>query len=92
MSVGHEALHVTKLGTHGVTDQAIWRYASETGATILSKDRDFADLAMGGRAGPSVVWIRLGNVTLDRLWRAIEPRLDGILAAILAGERLIEIS
>lgn len=47
---------------------------------------------MGTPAGPAVVWIRLGNVTLDRLWNALEPRLDGILTAILAGERLIEIS
>jgi predicted nuclease of predicted toxin-antitoxin system len=72
---GHEAQHVTRTGRHGASDEAIWRYAAETHAVILSKDRDFADFVLGSIAGPAVIWIRLGNVTIARLWTALEPRL-----------------
>ncbi len=91
VEAGHEAEHVTRLGRRGVSDEAIWRYAKETNAVILSKDRDFADLAFHTGDGPAVVWIRLGNVTRDRLWRALEPRLPSIAGAVTAGERLIEL-
>ena len=89
--LGHDARHVTRLGVRGVTDEAIWRYASEVGCTVISKDRDFADWAMAERRGPAVVWLRVGNVTLDRLWTALEPKLPAIIAAIESGEHLIEI-
>jgi predicted nuclease of predicted toxin-antitoxin system len=91
IQAGHEAEHVTRMGMHGVTDEAIWRHASRTAAVILSKDRDFADRAIGQGDGPSVVWIRIGNVTQDRLWNALAPRLSAIITAVEAGERLIEV-
>ena len=88
---GFEAQHVTQVGLAGGDDMRIWRYAARTGATLLTKDEDFADRARGGATGVSVVWIRLGNTTTASLWRALEPLLPEIVEALEKGERLIEV-
>lgn len=37
------------------------------------------------------IWIRIGNVTNAALWRVQEPTLPQIVAALEAGERIVEI-
>jgi predicted nuclease of predicted toxin-antitoxin system len=70
---------------------AIWRHAARTKATLISKDEDFAALAARERSGPRVVWLRVGNISNDALWRIIDPHLDEIVQALNAGERVVEI-
>lgn len=86
---GHEAQHVADLGLEGASDRAIWREAGSTGATIVTKDADFVELARAGN-GPAVVWISMGNcrrqVLLDKFGRA----LPQVIAALQAGERIVE--
>ncbi len=72
-------------------DTAIWRYASEADAVVVSKDEDFAGMARRSESGPAVIWMHTGNGTtrsllllLDALWPVIEARL-------IVGERLIEV-
>lgn len=73
------------------SDDAIWKYAASTGASLITKDEDFAALAAREPNGPQVVWLRVGNISNDALWRAINPQLDDIVAALNAGERVVEI-
>lgn len=56
-----------------------------------SQDEDFAALAAREPSGPQVVWLRVGNISNDALWRAIDPQLDEIVQALNAGERVVEI-
>ncbi len=42
-------------------DQAIWTRARELDACVITKDEDFILLQALDRAGPAVVWIRIGN-------------------------------
>jgi predicted nuclease of predicted toxin-antitoxin system len=72
-------------------DGDIWRRAIRTGATLITKDEDFSTLAGRDPAGPQVVWIRIGNISNDALWRAIDPQLDEIIRALNAGERIVEV-
>lgn len=88
-AVGHQAEHVHGIGLGAAADIEIWMRATQTGSALLTKDEDFAGLVRGAPPGPSVVWIRLGNVTNAALWRSLEPILPEIVAAIEAGERLI---
>ena len=88
---GHAAEHVNRIGFGTAGDNAIWQHAIETGATLVTKDEDFAALADRDAAGPQVVWIRIGNISNDALWRALEPQLAEIIQALDAGERVIEV-
>lgn len=72
-------------------DIVIWRHATLTGATLLTKDEDFVGLANDEPSGPQVVWIRVGNISNDALWRSIDPQLDEIIEALNAGERIVEV-
>jgi predicted nuclease of predicted toxin-antitoxin system len=59
---GHEAEHVRDMGLRDAPDEEIWRRAVSDGATILSKDEDFASRRNSVTAGPCIIWLRCGNV------------------------------
>ncbi|HEY8696171.1 MAG TPA: DUF5615 family PIN-like protein [Rhizomicrobium sp.] len=89
---GHDADHVLDLGLLAKPDVQIWSHAARTGAIILTKDSDFAAMCLRSETGPAVVWLRLGNLTNAKLERALRASLPEIVAAIEAGERLIELT
>ena len=65
----HEALAVREVGLREAEDGAIWDYARQTGAVILTKDEDFATRALQQPDGPVIVWLRvkpcLGSISLS---------------------------
>ena len=89
---GHAAEHVFDRQLGAVDDRVIWDEAVATGAVIVTKDEDFAVRRTFASAGPRVVWIRLGNTRRDVLLGWFEDQLPTLLAALHAGESLIEIS
>jgi predicted nuclease of predicted toxin-antitoxin system len=88
---GFAAEHVNRIGLGNTSDDDIWQYAARTSATLVTKDEDFAALADQEPNGPQVVWIRLGNISNDALWRVIDPLLDEIVHSLNAGERIVEV-
>lgn len=52
---GHEAEHVADCGLADASDRAIWGYALDVGAVILTKDEDFSVRKTLEPAGPVVV-------------------------------------
>lgn len=91
-SQGHAAEHVGDLGLHDATDAALWAIAQDRGATIISKDEDFAILRTRLTDGPSIVWIRKGNVGRKDLLTWFAPMLASVCDALDRGETLIEVS
>jgi predicted nuclease of predicted toxin-antitoxin system len=89
---GYPAEHVNRIGLGVASDSAIWEHAARVRATLATKDEDFVDLALRDRAGPQVLWIRMGNISNDVLWRMLDPRLDEIVEALNAGERIVEVA
>jgi predicted nuclease of predicted toxin-antitoxin system len=81
---GHVALHVYECGLLTAPDRNIGKYAVKQKAVVITKDADFAAMA----AGP--VWLRLGNVNNDVLIAAVMAALPEIVAAVKAGEGLVE--
>jgi predicted nuclease of predicted toxin-antitoxin system len=67
--LGHDALHVRSVGLRNATDPAVWSYAVQEGAAILTKDEDFAARRLRERDGPVVVWLRVGNCSRAALIR-----------------------
>lgn len=88
---GYPAEHVNRVRLGVASDDAIWRHAQRAGATLITKDEDFAALARRDPSGPQVVWIRIGNISNDALWRVLEPLLDEIIQSLDAGERIVEV-
>jgi predicted nuclease of predicted toxin-antitoxin system len=88
---GYPTEHINRTNLGVATDETIWRYAARTGATLITKDEDFVALSQREASCPQVLWIRLGNIGNNALWRAIEPQLHEIVKALNAGERIVEI-
>lgn len=88
---GFPAKHVTQIGLSVASDAKIWGHARRTGAVVITKDQDFVTLARDSSSGPAVVWVRIGNVANEPLWRVIEPLLDEIVQALVAGEKIVEV-
>lgn len=88
---GHQAEHVLDIGLAQAKDDPIWRHADTHRAVIVTKDEDFAEWVVRGRAGPAVIWLRVGNSSQRALLDWLEPLLPVILAKIAQGERLIEV-
>jgi len=66
---GRTAEHVNRIGLGLASDAAIWRHVASTGAILVTKDEDFVALARQEQTGPQVMWIRIGNISNDALWR-----------------------
>ena len=88
---GHEAEHLFEIGMLNAPDREIWRYAERMGAAIITKDGDFAAMRMQAEGGPSIVWLRLGNIANEALLAAVERALPEIVAAVKGAERLVEV-
>jgi predicted nuclease of predicted toxin-antitoxin system len=88
---GHEALHVADVDLLSATDAAIRRHAEHHGMIVITKDEDFAMARQLTGRGPAVLWIRLGNTTNHALVAKLKPLLDQVLAALAAGETVVEI-
>ncbi len=88
---GHQAEHVLEIGLAQSSDTLVWRYAQEHGAVIVTKDGDFADWVQRGRAGPSVVWLRIGNSSKRELLLWLDPLLPILVQKLEQNDRLIEL-
>ena len=64
--LGAEFVHQRSIepGRH---DFSIWRYAQAQGLTIVTKDLDFADLALTRMPPPRVILLRLGGMKLSAM-------------------------
>jgi predicted nuclease of predicted toxin-antitoxin system len=88
---GHEGIPVRDVGLRDASDGEIWRYARAEGLVIVSKDEDFALRVRRSGPPPSVLWLRVGNVSTRALTEWFEPLLLGIVVGFAAGEALIEV-
>jgi predicted nuclease of predicted toxin-antitoxin system len=88
---GHVSEHVLELGLAQSKDRVLWEYAAEFHAIIVTKDEDFADWIVRGKAGASVVWLRIGNCTNTALLVWFTARLPQIIDRLDRQERLVEV-
>jgi predicted nuclease of predicted toxin-antitoxin system len=69
----------------------IWRYAEAGGATIITKDEDFANRKAARPGGPQIVWIRVGNCSNRALLEWFTPLLPEIVERLRCGDGLVEV-
>jgi predicted nuclease of predicted toxin-antitoxin system len=89
----HEAVHVRDVGLLSASDREIAAYAAKADMIIATKDEDFMTMRMlsSSSHAPKVVWILIGNATNRVLEARMQPLMPEILAALAAGEEIIEI-
>lgn len=87
---GHVAEHVGDIGLMTAADSAIWQFARQCGAVIITKDEDFPVQRLGGRHRSQVVWVRVGNCSRAELLRRFDSLMPEIEALLIAGEAVIE--
>jgi predicted nuclease of predicted toxin-antitoxin system len=68
--------HVWNLGMDQADDRDIWDLALGEGFTLVTKDRDFADLSPLRGFPPKVMWLRLGNCTTRQVEEVLRRNLD----------------
>ncbi len=90
-SQGHEAEHVADRQLDTASDTAIWEFALQVSAVIVTKDEDFARRKILTEGGPAVLWIRLPNTRRRELLAWFEAILPAVLSALERGETLIEV-
>ena len=88
---GHDGDYVTDHLPSVADDSTIWSLAATLNAAILTKDDDFVDLASRRSERVAVVWLRCGNIYNPALVALIARHLPVIVAALEAGERIIEL-
>jgi predicted nuclease of predicted toxin-antitoxin system len=90
-AAGHVALHVADAGLLYADDSTIWRHAIDIGATIITKDEDFAARWARGDRAAAIVWLRVGNTSRTALLTWFMPQMPHVVALLASGERLIEL-
>ena len=88
---GCDAVAVREVGLREAKDAAIWEYALQNNAAILTKDEDFAERCLRSQNPPVVVWLRIGNATNPVLLGWFMPLLPTVVTRIQGGDTLIEV-
>lgn len=73
-----DSSHVWNLGMDQADDRDIWDLALREGYTLVTKDRDFADLSPLRGFPPKVIWLRLGNCTTRQVEDVLRRGLEAI--------------
>jgi predicted nuclease of predicted toxin-antitoxin system len=91
VSRGQEAVHVQEVGLGAAKDEEVWKHAVAHSMALITKDEDFSPRASRSDASVQVVWVRLGNCRKATLFSAFDSVFSQLLAALEAGNRLVEI-
>ena len=87
---GCQAVHVIDLGLLTATDQQIWDEAISRSAVLVTKDRDFPIRRAASNDGPTILWVRVGNMSNRKLIELALQALPAIIDAIERHEAVIE--
>jgi predicted nuclease of predicted toxin-antitoxin system len=90
--LGHDVVHLAEIGMVAAKDGEIWRFCSDSGRAIVTKDQDFARLRALRDIGPVVVWVRIGNRRTAETIALIRAVWPAVVSAVEAGEGVVEIA
>lgn len=90
-SNGCKATAVRDIGLRDAADGEIWSYAASKGCVIVTKDEDFAEMAVRLPESPAVLWVRCGNVLNRELIARFESAWPHARQLLADGAKLIEL-
>ena len=86
-----EAFSLRELGMRDAADGDIFDAARQAEIVLISKDSDFVDLVSRYGAPPQLLWVTCGNVTNRRLHQVFEKTFTDAMAALAAGQSIVEV-
>ncbi len=86
------AAHVQDLGMEQAADLAIWKRGHRDRAVIVTKDKDFASLALSQPEACPVISVRSGNLRRGALLAKFESVMQNLIDALENGDKIIEIA
>ncbi|MCP5534940.1 MAG: DUF5615 family PIN-like protein [Akkermansiaceae bacterium] len=89
--LGYEVSALRDLGLRDAADDEIFTKGRESGAMILTKDKDFAEMVVRLGSPPKVIWLRCGNTSESSLKDLLSKHLSEAIELLDAGEDLVEI-
>ena len=82
----HDVVHLSEQGLERLSDDRIVAKAQEEERTIVTHDLDFGRIvALSGRSVPSIVTLRLSNMTPERVNAALETVLRDATLSLARG-------
>lgn len=88
---GLRCVAVRDLGLARASDRAIFGAARIAAKVVVTKDRDFAELAARLGPPPAIILLTIGNTSTRDLADVFDRTLPTALDLVEAGESLIEI-
>lgn len=88
---GHRASHVFEYLRPDADDLEVAALANRLGASVITKDADFADIANRQLLNRTLVWLRVPNLSNDLLWERVDRALPSIVSAVHDKARIIEV-
>jgi predicted nuclease of predicted toxin-antitoxin system len=89
-SNGFEAIHVLDIGLEAADDSAVWKYAADRDAIIVTKDTDFVR-SDASQPSPRVILVCTGNCSNSWLIARFSAGLSKILSHFDSGAKLVEL-
>jgi predicted nuclease of predicted toxin-antitoxin system len=84
--------HVAAVGLDKASDMEVWKYAKENAFVIVTKDSDFNELCTLYNFPPHIIWLRLGNSSVELAVETLTKHKKKILEIISENETgIIEI-
>ena len=90
-SWGIDAVALRDIGLRDASDREIFRAARDSGAVVMTKDRDFIGLLDEHGPPPQVIWLRVGNCSNAALQRVLSATLPRAMEILDGGEPWVEI-
>ena len=72
--------HVVAAGLSRAEDRAVWTYAASKDLAVVSKDKDFAEMAMAYGPPPKLIWLRVGNASTREIEALLRTRMADVIA------------
>ncbi len=78
--------HVAALHLDKASDQEVWKYAKNNDFIIVTKDSDFNDLSTYHGFPPHIIWLRIGNGSVERSSSVLLNNADRIKTMIQSNQ------
>jgi predicted nuclease of predicted toxin-antitoxin system len=88
---GIEAHHLKELNLVQASDPEIFSAARIADAVLVTKDRDFIDLANRHGAPPRLIWVTCGNTSNREMRRVLDQTFATACELLASGEAMVEI-
>jgi predicted nuclease of predicted toxin-antitoxin system len=89
---GIDCRAVADFGLHRAKDRQIFEAAGQTGAVVMSKDRDFIDLLTLNGPPPKVIWLTCGNCSNASLKLLLAATLGAAIDLLEKGDTIVQIA